>query len=361
MGLFLGNKMHVIQEDKNLPLITVGVVVLNREWIIEKMLDSLLRQTYPHSRIFVVIVDGKSKDKTVEVARKALEKSDFIGYNIIVRECTIPQGRNICIENMRGDMLLFWDSDIIMEPNAIQELVRTMVKEKADIATAGDGAYIYVNAVEEIDAKINEARTKRTHIPENCIVEVPVAGMGCTLISRNVLNSLRFDPDLTISEDMDFTIRAREKGFKIIANKHIVVFDINIRKREHSDIYIDMPLKNALKGLRKRAKVYVLASTLKPSLKETLNFFIKNKRYIFYLGYIPLALLTIYGIFLQNIYLLSFPIYLTLFAVWQVKRRGFIRGVKAVLRSILVGLPFSLMLIYYFCKYIKPKKWQQSH
>jgi len=360
MGLFLGNKMHVIQEDKNLPLITVGVVVLNREWIIEKMLDSLLRQTYPHSRIFVVIVDGKSKDKTVEVARKALEKSDFIGYNIIVRECTIPQGRNICIENMRGDMLLFWDSDIIMEPNAIQELVRTMVKEKADIATAGDGAYIYVNAVEEIDAKINEARTKRTHIPENCIVEVPVAGMGCTLISRNVLNSLRFDPDMPISEDMDFTIRAREKGFKIIANKHIVVFDINIRKREHSDIYIDMPLKNALKGLRKRAKVYVLASTLKPSLKETLNFFIKNKRYIFYLGYIPLALLTIYGIFLQNIYLLSFPIYLTLFAVWQVKRRGFIRGVKAVLRSILVGLPFSLMLIYYFCKYIKPKKWQQS-
>jgi len=356
MGLFSGNKMHMIQEDKNLPLLTVGVVVLNREWIIKKMLDSLLRQTYPHSRIFVVIVDGKSKDKTVEVARKVLEKSDFIGYNIIVKECTIPEGRNMCIENMYGDMLLFWDSDVVAEPNAIQELVRAIVNKKADIAIAGDGAHIYVNAVEEIDAKINEARTKRTHITENCMSEVPVAGMGCTLLSKNVLNSLRFDPDLTTQEDLDFTIRAREKGFKIIANKHIVAFDINIRKRDHSDIYIDMPLKNALKGLRKKAKVLVLTSTIKPSLKEELNFFIKNKRYIFYLGYIPLALLTIYGIFLKNIYFLSFPIYLTLFAVWQVKRRGFVRGVKAVLRSILIGLPSSLMLIYYFCKYIKPKK-----
>jgi glycosyltransferase involved in cell wall biosynthesis len=193
MGLFSGNKMHMIQEDKNLPLLTVGVVVLNREWIIKKMLDSLLRQTYPHSRIFVVIVDGKSKDKTVEVARKVLEKSDFIGYNIIVKECTIPEGRNMCIENMYGDMLLFWDSDVVAEPNAIQELVRAIVNKKADIAIAGDGAHIYVNAVEEIDAKINEARTKRTHITENCMSEVPVAGMGCTLLSKNVLNSLRFD------------------------------------------------------------------------------------------------------------------------------------------------------------------------
>jgi hypothetical protein len=32
------NKMYAIQEDKNLPLITVGVVVLNREWIIKKCL-----------------------------------------------------------------------------------------------------------------------------------------------------------------------------------------------------------------------------------------------------------------------------------------------------------------------------------
>jgi len=48
------------------------MVVLNREWIIEKTLDPLLRQTYLHNRIFVVIVHGGSEDKTAEIARKIL-------------------------------------------------------------------------------------------------------------------------------------------------------------------------------------------------------------------------------------------------------------------------------------------------
>jgi len=46
--------------------------VLNREWIIGKVLKSLLLQTYPHERIFVLVVDGESRDRTVEIARTIL-------------------------------------------------------------------------------------------------------------------------------------------------------------------------------------------------------------------------------------------------------------------------------------------------
>jgi glycosyltransferase involved in cell wall biosynthesis len=52
------------------PLVTVDIVVLNREWVIDKMLTSLQRQTYPHDRIFVIVVDGESKDKTVPTAER---------------------------------------------------------------------------------------------------------------------------------------------------------------------------------------------------------------------------------------------------------------------------------------------------
>lgn len=346
----------MIGDENQNPLLTIGVVVLNREWIIRKMLGFLLKQTYPHDRIFVVIVDGKSEDKTVEVAQRILEKSDFRGYEIIVKECTIPEGRNICIENMRGDMLLFWDSDIVMEPNAVRELVRTMVQEKADIVTA-DAVFIYANTVEEIDTKINDATNKRISVTENCVIEVPFAGMGHTLISSMVLNSLRFDTDLTISEDKDFTVRAREKGYKILSDRRILAFDINMRKKEHSDIHVDMPLQKALRGLRKKAKAHVLASAFKITPKAALKFFLENRRYIFYLCYIPMALSSAHGVFLGRIYLaLVFPIYLMLFIIWQVKRRGLMRGLKAVLRSILVGLPFSLMLVHYFCKYMMTKQ-----
>jgi len=342
------------QDEDQYPLITVGVVVLNREWIIGKMLNSLIRQTYPHNRIFVIIVDGKSKDRTVEIAQKILEKSDFMGYNIIVRESNIPEGRNICIENMRGDMLLFWDSDVIMEPNAIQELVKTMIQEKADIVTA-DGVSIYVNTTEEIDEKINEAKKMRTYTSENYVVEVPFVGMGHTIVSKNVLDSLRFDPDLTFGEDLDFSVRAREKNFKIKMNKHVLAFDINMKKMKQSDIYIDMPLRKALKGLRKKAKAHVLSGISKPTPIEALKFFLENKRFLFYLGYILMGSLTIFGILFKNIFILSFPIYLVLYAVYQVKRRDFIRGGKAVLKSIVVGIPLSLLMVYYFLTLTRKK------
>ena len=77
------------------PLITVAIVVRNREWIIAKMLNSLFSQTYSHDKIYVLIVDGNSSDKTVEIARTILEKADFKGYDIIVKECNIPEGRTL--------------------------------------------------------------------------------------------------------------------------------------------------------------------------------------------------------------------------------------------------------------------------
>lgn len=332
------------------PFITVGIVVLNREWVIDKMLASLQNQTYPHNRIFVVIVDGESTDKTVEIAKRILEKSDFNGYRIIVKKCTIPEGRNICIENMRGEALLFWDSDIIMEPSAIWELVKTMKQENAEIVSAHIFG-IFANSINELEAKIKEATA--TLKRKISIREVPKVGMGHTLISKKVFDVLRFDPDLTVLEDFDFSLRARKHGFKLLINEGIQTFDVNIIKKGYSDIHIDMSLENALRGIRKKAYAQVMSHNFKITFKDMIDFFFQNKRYTFYLGYIPAAILSLYGVFSANIYfLIVFPVYFLLFTFWQIKRRGLNRGIKAIVRSVLVGVPTSICLLYYFIKCI---------
>jgi glycosyltransferase involved in cell wall biosynthesis len=342
------------EAETSVPLITVGMVVLNREWIIGKVLDSLMRQTYPHDKIFVVFVDGGSKDKTVKIAKEILEKSDLASHEIITKECSIPDGRNICIEKMRGDILFFWDSDIVMQPTAVQDLVNVALQKKAGVVSA-DGVFIFVNSVKEIDDKIQETLASGKLPSENCLVESPSAGMGHTLVSKEVLNSVRFDPDLTIAEDLDFSVRAREKGFKIILDRCIPAFDINIRKKGHSDIHVDMPFRRSIRGLRKKAKAHVLGYSLELTSKKAVKFFLENKRYIFYLGYIPVTIVTIYGLVVGSFLVFALPIYLLLFAFWQIMRRGVKRGVKALLKSIVVGVPFSLWLVYYFAKYVLRK------
>jgi glycosyltransferase involved in cell wall biosynthesis len=321
------------------PLITVAVVVRNREWIIAKMLNSLLSQTYPHYNIHVLLVDGNSSDKTVEIAKNILEKTDFKGYEIIVKECSIPEGRNICIDNMKGTTLLWWDSDVIMDSTTIADMVKAMTENKADIVDV-DCVEIFINSIEEVEAKIRRIKATRSQDNRPDVQVSSATGMGHTLVSKNVFKHIRFDPDMTVCEDLMFSFEAAKMGFKLIKLKHILTFDVNMWKKEYSDTSISMPLKYAVKGIRKKAKIQALTAS------SAIIFLLKRKRYLFYLGYWIAILLTVSGLFLNNYLILAFPVYFLAFVIWQMNKRGVRDGMQSALRSILIGIPYVSWLVF---------------
>jgi len=338
--------------QQDLPLITVGVIVLNREWIIGRMLQALQSQTYPHDRLFVVVVDGKSKDRTVEVARDVLSKSDFNGYQIIVKDTNIPEARNLCIQNMKGDYLLFWDSDVIMEPIAVVRALEILKKETVDIVYSFVKE-VTVSSSEEVNTKwqywVANLHQDKSNTPQGGAV------LGITLISKKVLSCVAFDPDCTFYEDRDFSAKANKLGFKILETQRIIGFDVNINKAD-SDIYaFDMPLKKALRGLRKKAVFQ--AQEISGGHLSVGKFLLSNKRYLFYVGYIPAIALTVIGVLILNLWLsLIFPAYFTVYALMQFRKRGFIQGLNAAARSIIVGIPTTYALLYYCLKlYLKNK------
>jgi glycosyltransferase involved in cell wall biosynthesis len=329
-----------------LPLITVGIVVLNRSWIIGRTLEALLSQTYPHDRLFVLVVDGGSRDGTAEKAKEVLEGADFAGHEVIVMKCSIPEGRNVCIERMRGECLLFLDSDVLIEPDAILKLYLTMEKTGAAIVTA-DARHVYVSSIDELAAGWTPS-TKG----EEGVIYVPAAGMGHTLIRREVFEHVRFDSELTFSEDLDFSVRARERGYRIAMNRGILAFDVNLAGKRSSDIYVSMPLRQALRGLRKKARAKVLSSGFELGPRKALEFYIGQKRFAFYLGYIPVMLLFAYGLLTASApTLLVLPAYLLLYFLHQLRRRGMGGAANTIARSLLVGLPLSALMLAYFIRY----------
>lgn len=344
-------------DEKDLPLITIGVVVLNREWIIRQMLSSLQSQVYPHNRLYLLIVDGKSKDNTVKIAKEVLAGSDFNGYEVLVKESSIPEARNICIQKMKGDYLFFWDSDVIMEPTALTRMLETLRKENVDIVLPSITP-VFVDKVTDMEQKWKEWETKYPRREESRIVQV--AGTSDFLISKNVLKQVAFDPDLTFFEDQDFSSHATRKGFKILLARNIIGFDVKSDK-PYSDIYFDMSLRNTFRGLRKKAAMQAQTITKGTPLtsRAMAKFLWGNKRYLFYIGYIPAIALTAIGILLQNLWLtIILPLYFLLYAIMQFKKRGFARGLKALMRSLIVGVPTTYALLYYCLKLSlkKPKK-----
>ena len=68
----LGNSS---KQDSSLPVISIITVVYNSEEYIERTINSVLKQTYPN--VEHVILDGASKDRTLEIIRDYEEKIAF--------------------------------------------------------------------------------------------------------------------------------------------------------------------------------------------------------------------------------------------------------------------------------------------
>ena len=63
-------------------LVSFIIVAYNAEKVIEASLDCLKKQTYPHDKIEVILVNSASKDNTKQVLQKFKENTQ--GFNRIV-------------------------------------------------------------------------------------------------------------------------------------------------------------------------------------------------------------------------------------------------------------------------------------
>ena len=87
------------------PLISIITVSFNACDVIEKTIQSVISQTYPN--IEYIVIDGGSKDGTVEVIKKY---SDRITYWVSEKDGGIYYGMNKGIERSNGDWLCFMNS-----------------------------------------------------------------------------------------------------------------------------------------------------------------------------------------------------------------------------------------------------------
>jgi len=92
--------------------VSVIIPTLQEEAYIAKTLSNLQKVATP---IEVIVVDGGSRDKTIEVARKFTDKV----YSIEKRG--ISRGRNYGAKHANGDILVFLDSDVIFPPDFVEK------------------------------------------------------------------------------------------------------------------------------------------------------------------------------------------------------------------------------------------------
>ena len=175
--------------------VSVITVVYQAEALIERTLHSISSQTI-RDRIQIVLVDGASKDKTVEIARKWLYETDII---ISEPDKGIYDAMNKGLKAAQGEYVIFINAgDELYEPTTLSRMLGTTV-----------GADLYYGETAIVDEAGKFKGSRRLTPPKNLTRSSMQYGMCVSHQSILAKQKLCPEYDLTykISADIDWTIR----------------------------------------------------------------------------------------------------------------------------------------------------------
>ena len=115
-------------------LVSVVIPALNEEKNIAACLKSIRVQKYC-GRVELIVVDGKSKDRTVALAKKYADKV------LVELKPLIAAGRQKGCMAAKGEVLVFSDADVVADENWLSRLVEPFEDEK--VACSFGAVYLH--------------------------------------------------------------------------------------------------------------------------------------------------------------------------------------------------------------------------
>lgn len=128
-------KTHIFRKDFGLimkdSLVSVIVPIFNTFRFLEKCVLSILRQSYKN--LEVILIDDGSTDGSFLLCNQLLKKDSRIKV-FHKQNGGLSSAKNFGLDHATGEYICFVDSDDWIEPNMIELLLDTMIKNNSDMA-----------------------------------------------------------------------------------------------------------------------------------------------------------------------------------------------------------------------------------
>lgn len=119
------------------PLVSIGVPIYNVESYIRRCAKSLFEQTYDN--IEYIFVDDCTPDESINILQEVLDEyPNRKNQTIFLRNAEnsgVSATRNMAINSMTGQFVMWVDSDDFIEPDMVEKLVMAQRNNDADIVT----------------------------------------------------------------------------------------------------------------------------------------------------------------------------------------------------------------------------------
>jgi len=264
--------------------LSIIVPVYNVENYLEKCINSLVNQDLVEGEYEIIAVNDGSTDSSLSILERLKKETKDVFINIITQENKgLSEARNTGLKIANGAYIIFVDSDDILLPNTVKQLVNTCKTNNLDMLEFGACG---ITESDKITFTATASSNNKVLNGEEYIGSISYLGSACNKVYKlNFLNenNLRFMPDVYI-EDIEFNTRAVYKCERIMATDIVVAHflqregsitrtkNFNKSKKMIYDIFTVLSSINDFtdKAVTKSSKAYIVLKRRVASLVATM-------------------------------------------------------------------------------------------
>lgn len=218
------NQAHSLTRS---PRVSLIIPTRNEEKYISQTIESLLQQDYPSSSLEIMFVDGMSTDRTREIIRGYIRRYPFI--RLIENPLIFTNHAfNLGIQHSRSDIIVIMGAHTRYSVNYVSTLAQYLSTEGEHCAGSvaetipGEHTFTAKSIAHAISCRFGVGNS---HMRIG--VEKPVYAdtASCSGYRREVFEKVGlFNEHLTYSQDMEFHIRLKKAGYKVLLLPDITSF-----------------------------------------------------------------------------------------------------------------------------------------
>jgi len=198
---------------RKLPKVTVIVPAYNEEENIESKLRNLLSSEYPKSRMSVIVVDGKSKDNTVKLAKKFPVK-------VLVAPFGKINGINLGLKHAKTDIVVITDADTLLNKKAIKEAVSILKDDIGGVSgtiRVQKKRFFYINGKLDYHDKDWKTRHKEGLLDSACSLDGKMLAFRKSIVEKI--------PKESYVDDFELTLLIRKAGYRCVINDKCILYE----------------------------------------------------------------------------------------------------------------------------------------
>lgn len=202
-----------------MPKVSIVVPCYNEQETIGLLIKAISEQDYPLDKLEVVIADGLSSDRTLEVIAEHSNRFPQINIRVVNNpKRIIPAGVNTAIMASAGEIIIRLDAHSMPYPDYVSRCVHDLQEKLGDnvggqweIKPGGDTwQAVSIAEAAQHPLAVGDARY-RVGGEAQVVDTVPFGAFYRTLIDRVGL----LDESLQTNEDYEFNARIRQAGGKV--------------------------------------------------------------------------------------------------------------------------------------------------